>query len=256
MIDTVSPDQTSPLYVTLRRRSVEVFACMVAISLLLHVALSVFVLIPARNMVQGRQPLFVDLGSLPAPVPTPSSPPAEDDQLPPPAMPAAEPVPAAESDLPQTQQLRKTVDQTLQQAADKPEAVHQSSIGLGITSGYFGSFADGQNLKDEIREYYFALMRRINEVWWTHGMAGRSIRGATFVILVNHDGKLVGCDLMESTGNPQDDQLLVESLKLAEPLPPLPRSFVAPVFSAPIRFVPPLNLMSPGFMRSSVVPLR
>ncbi len=246
-------DQPVPTHTLLRqRKSIDIFVLMVVISLLLHGALSVFVLIPARSMVLGRQPLYVDLPSLPsAPAPAAAPEPAEHDETP-----APEPAPPEHRETPpsQAESLQHAVSETLKSAVVTPGAVHQSSIGLGITSGYFGSFAEGETLKEEIREYYFTLMRRINEVWWTHAAANPALRGASFILVISRDGKVVSCDLMESSGTPRSDQLLQETVKLAEPLPPLPASYPNQLFNAPIRFVPPLNLMLPAFLRKPVSP--
>lgn len=254
MTSTHPLDQQNPTEILLnRRKSLDFFAVMLVVSLLLHLCLSVFVLIPARTAVLGGHPLYVDLKSFSAPAsPSPASQPAADE----PSLPdTATPLP---EDIPQPQtasdQLQRDMAKSLLQAAQKPEAVHQSSIGLGITAGYFGSFAEGETLRSEIREYYFTLMRRINEVWWTHSTALPAVRAAAFAILINREGKVVACHLMESSGNPQYDQLLQESVKLAEPLPPLPASFVGDIFNAPIRFVPPLNLMQPGFLSKPAAP--
>lgn len=229
-----------------QRKYIDIFTCMLLISLLLHGVLSVFVLIPARTMVQGRQPLMVDLNSLPPSVAPGAEPLADESEAQP--EPASSP---AESQPPPTEAeaLRQSVAETLHQAAATPEVVHRSSIGLGITSGYFGSFAEGATLKDDIREYYFSLMRRLNETWWTHSASGAAVRSASFVLVVSRDGKVVACELLESSGNPEYDQLLRETVKLAEPLPPLPPSFPDRNFNAPIRFVPPLNLMLPALLR-------
>lgn len=258
MTDNMQTDQslsTFPIYSARQRKALEVFVCMLLISLLLHGALSVFVLIPARNMVQGREPIYVDLGAISPPsapvAPTAPTDPVDDEAEPVPETPVTDtPVPP----VTESERLQKTVSDTLQQAATTPEAVHQSSIGLGITSGYFGSFAEGATLKDDIREYYFSLMRRINEVWWTNNVSHTAFRGATLILVINREGKFVACELMESTGNPQNDKLLLESLKLAEPFPPLPASYVGATFNTPIRFVPPLNLMLPSFLRKPAAP--
>jgi TonB family protein len=115
-------------------------------------------------------------------------------------------------------------------------------------SGRFESFAEGVTLKDEIREYYFTLMRRINEVWWTSGLSGTNVTSTAAVnLMISREGKLLVCELLQSSGNPDQDRALVSAVKAAEPLPPLPRSYLQPTFSAPIRFMPPLRLMLPGF---------
>jgi len=240
--------QTVPPYnLPLKRTSLDVFICMLVVSMLLHIAMSVFILVPARNMVQGSQPIYVDLESMPSPPRQESSPAAAEPE------PSAEPEPLpleSPAETPtQAEELEKSVNSTRQEAAGKPEVVHRSSIGLGMTSGYFGSFAEGETLRPEIREYYFALMRRLNEAWWTQSESNPSIGAASFILVVNREGKVVACQPLKSSGNPHNDQMLIDAVKRAEPLPPLPESYSDHTFNTPIRFIPPLNLMLPGFLR-------
>jgi len=181
------------------------------------------------------------------------------------ASPVQEPTKAADSppaDLqtlpetfPEAARLDKAIESSLQKAVQTPDAVHESSIGLGMISGHFASFADGESLKDDIRVYYFSLMRRINEVWWMSGASKGSFTFAASVILhISRDGKVVACDLLESSGNREQDLVLLDSVKRAEPLPPLPASYPGKIFNAPIRFVPPLRLMFSGFPKKTVSP--
>ena len=119
-----------------------------------------------------------------------------------------------------------------------------------MISGHFASFAEGESLKDDIRVYYFSLMRRINEVWWLSGASKGSFTFAASVNLqISRDGKVISCELLESSGNREQDQALLDSVKRAEPLPPLPASYPSKTFNAPIRFVPPLRLMLPGLTK-------
>lgn len=236
----------------LQRKSLDIFICMLVISMILHVVISVFVLVPGRTMVQGRQPLYVDLGTMPAVSHPAKSVVAEEYE--PAEEPEAPPVENPAEPLSQAETLDKSVSETLRDAAGRPEVVHRSSIGLGITSGYFGSFAEGETLRPEIREYYFNLMRRINEVWWTRSASTPSLNGASFILVVNREGKVVACQPLQGSGDPRNDQVLMETVKLAEPLPPLPDGYPDRDFNAPIRFIPPLNLMLPGFMRKQTAP--
>jgi len=183
----------------------------------------------------------------PADVPPQEQPPQEESPL---SLP--EPLPTV---APATEKLEQAIDSSLRRAVQTPEAVHESSIGLGIISGHFASFAQGESLKDDIRVYYFELMRRINEVWWTTGAAkGSYVAAASVNLVISREGTVLGCELMESSGNREQDQALIESIKKAGPLPPLPRSFPQLTFNAPIRFVPPLRLMLPGFGNKAPLP--
>jgi TonB family protein len=154
---------------------------------------------------------------------------------------------AATEPAPAPSRLELAADRALQNAAQNPEAVHESAIGLGMLSGHFASFAEGASLKDEIREYYFILMRRINEVWWTSGVArGAFANAAAVTLIISRDGRIIGAELLDSSGSREQDTVLLEMVKGAGPLPPLPPSYRWPTFNAPVRFVPPLRLMLPG----------
>jgi protein TonB len=243
---------TSPNLLS-QRKGLDIFACMIVISLLLHASLSLVMLLPARGYAPEHPPLFVDLSSMAAaPASEPLAEPSPDE---PAESVPVEPAPPVEPPPPTAAEtLQNTVAATREQAAVQPEAVHQTAIGLGMTSGYFGSFAEGATLKDDIREYYFALMRRINEVWWTRSGASAFGKGASFVLFISRDGKVIDCRLLQSSGNRNQDTQLMEAVRLAEPLPPLPASYPDFVFNAPIRFVPPLQLMIPGLKPSLTPP--
>ena len=234
----------------LQRKAPEILACMLIISLILHGAIWSCILLPGRSMVQGRGALYVDLSSMTAPSPQPApSKPADTE----PAR-ETEPLPAEENiqSATESEAIESSSVHSTDETAGRPEALHSNSIGLGISSGYFGSFSEGESLKPEIREYYFALMRRINEVWWSRSAENPAMRGASFVLLIGRDGKIISCDPLAGSGNPGNDRALLQMVRLAEPLPPLPQSFTGQHFTAPIRFVPPLNLMLPGLARRPV----
>jgi len=232
-----------------QRRSIDIFVCTIVISLILHLVASTLLLFPGRYSVPSAAPLFVDLKNMVAPVEAPLQ-----EVQPPqgPTMPEPEPLPLA---TPEAAKMEQAIERSLQKAALSPEAVHESSIGLGMVSGHFASFAQGESLKDEIRVYYFELMRRINEAWWTTGAGKGSFTAAAAVnLVISRDGKVAGCELLESSGSREQDQALLESVKKAGPLPPLPQSFRQLTFNAPIRFVPPLRLMFPGAGKKTVSP--
>ena len=244
-------DQTEPSYPLLKqRRSVDIFACTVIISIILHIAVSTFLTLPGHFSGPASAPVFVDLNnmtSLPDTVENPVPDPPQADE---PAAPDQQPIPETS---PEVAQLDKAIESSLRKAVQAPDAVHESSIGLGMISGHFASFAEGESLKDDIRVYYFSLMRRINEAWWLSGAAkGNFISAASANISISREGKLLGCELLESSGSREQDLALLDSIKRAGPLPPLPPSFYGKVFNAPIRFVPPLRLMFPGFTKKPV----
>lgn len=246
-------EQADSTYTLLsRRRSLDIFVCMLVISLLLHIAMSTLFIIPGRNSTNGQRPLFVDLAAFqPESRPLTSSSPAE--------IPLQDPADSPDEPLPlepsRTDALQQAVESSLEKGAKSPEVLHENAIGIGMTSGYFGSFAEGETLRDDIRVYYFSLMRRINEAWWLQSGGNPSVaRHASLNLVVSRDGKIVACELMQSSGNHAQDQLLLAAVKKAEPLPPLPQTYTGTLFNAPIRFVPPLNLMLPDFLKKPLRP--
>jgi len=246
-------DQTEPSYTLLKqRRSVDIFACTVVISLILHIAASMLLSLPGHFSAPVSAPVFVDLQSMtssPASEEEPAQEPPRSDE---PAAPDLQTLPEPSSE---SAKLDKAIESSLRKAVQEPEAVHDSAIGLGMVSGHFASFAEGESLKDDIRVYYFSLMRRINEVWWLSGAAkGNFTYAASVNIHISREGKVLGCELLESSGSREQDQALLDAIKRAEPLPPLPQSFYGRVFNAPIRFVPPLRLMFPGLPKKMASP--
>lgn len=237
---TTEIEPSSPLL--RQRHSLDIFVCTIVISVILHLAASTVLLLPGRYSAAPAFPLFVELASMAEPAESPQQSPAQPEN---PPLPPPEVLPQA---TPESAKMEQAIASSLQRAVQTPDAVHESSIGLGIISGHFASFAQGESLKDEIRVYYFELMRRINEVWWTTGATkGSFVATAAVNIMISRDGTVVGCDLLESSGSREQDQALLESIKKAEPLPPLPQNFPQRTFTAPIRFVPPLRLMLPAF---------
>lgn len=235
-------DASTPLL--RQRRSLDILVCMLVVSLLLHLAASVIFVLPGRLSRTSSAPLFLDLQNLaesPPPAVSRSEEAVPDSKLPVPVADNAS-APTAES-----AKLEQAVAASLRNAQQATAAVHESSIGLGMLSGHFASFAEGATLKDDIRVYYFELMRRINEAFWTSGAAQGSMRNAASIrLIISRQGTVLDCELLESSGSREQDKVVLAAVKLAAPLPPLPQSYIWPTFDAPIRFVPPLRLMLPG----------
>ena len=235
-----------PLARTLTREPLcRLFGSLLAVSLLLHAAAGLYLLRPGRGKGMSAPSAFLDLEM--------AAPPAVKDAprqvTPVAAAPesAPAPAPAEETPTPELERLAARTEQARSAAGSEPAAVQRAAIGLGITSGYFGSFADGETLRDDVREYYFELLRRVNEVWWTAGSGhGERLRGASVSIAIGRDGRIAEKVLLQSSGNREFDQGLLQALERAVPLPPLPGSYDGEFFVAPLRFVPPLNLLGTG----------
>ncbi|HEY5974994.1 MAG TPA: TonB family protein [Geobacteraceae bacterium] len=223
----------------------DLFGRMLVASLLLHAVVTAFYLLPGRVVTSRGQFSFIDL-DLASPQQAPVLQRLQAMPSPPVQLPATVPVSpaAAPSEL---AKLAAAVDQARQDARQQPEAVQRTAIGFGMTSGYFGSFADGETLRDDIRNYYFDLLRKVNEAWWTEGVASPGwLRGATVNLVIDREGRLVTKVIIQSSGNREYDQALLAALDRAVPLPPLPVTYQGEQFMAPLRFVAPLNLMVPG----------
>jgi protein TonB len=164
------------------------------------------------------------------------------------APPAAATAPVAPPSPPTPyDELRDSVRAAQNEAETNPDALHEISFGLGMTSGYFSPLAEGKSLRPEIREYYLTMLRQINERWWRENRE-RTGRGgvAVFNVMIARDGTIIQQELARSSGNRELDDAMGRTLKAAGPFPPLPGNFRDDFFRAPLRFVPPLNLMAPA----------
>jgi protein TonB len=171
-----------------------------------------------------------------------------------PAAPPAEmPAPAEEAVLPPVEQgppappteaekLRQAAQDAVKSAPQQPEAMQKVSFGLGLLNGNFGTIADGRSLRDDMREYHLSLLKAINENWWKNGIKLEGMNSVVVNIVVSRSGEIINANIMQSSGNSAYDRTVVKSLMGAGPLPPLPSYFHSQVFTAPIRFNPPLTL--------------
>ena len=229
----------------------DLFGRMVAISLVLHVILSAILLSPNRNHMNIPPVSYLDLKNMQFREETTSTPPKaqQTDQraetlkevLPPPS----DSLTPTSTPLPETEKLQQDVRTSLANAEKNPESLQQSSLGLGLTNGYFSSIAEGESLRGDIREYYFSMLRGINEKWWLNkGSQQAGFRGVLVTIVVARNGAIIQKALVRSSGNPLFDKSIMQTIDAASPLPPLPESFKLDYFSAPLRFRGPLDLFT------------
>ncbi|MFZ3207532.1 MAG: cell envelope integrity protein TolA [Geobacteraceae bacterium] len=228
-----------------RRWARDFFGRMLVISLVMHAILSVILLSTRHATLKGPPVNYMELKDLILPdksdyiakqkAKSAEVIPEEPDETQPPA---AETHSAAE-------QLQQNVKQSLADAEENPDLLHEKSFSLGLTSGYFSSLAEGETLRDDIRDYYFSMLREINEKWWLNNKGNfGNVRGAIVEIVVGRNGMIVNKTLVRSSGNPSFDQAIFTTLEKANPLPPLPDNYQLPYFSAPLRFVAPLNFFT------------
>ncbi|TGU70825.1 TonB family protein [Geomonas terrae] len=222
------------------------FVLGLAASLFLHTVLAV-VLVGLPSGGGGAPPrpavTYVDLKSIPAPAapavkpqPEPTPQPMKSDEE---AEPLPETPPARE--LPQAaQQVASPVPPTPAQAAVEET---KSSFGMGLTKGFFKALSDGDSLRPDIKEYYQNVLQGVNEKWWLEQKDDK-VKTIVVNLMIDRSGRILGSNIMISSGNIVYDRAVQKMLESAGPLPPVPESYTADVFMAPIRLVPPLNLMS------------
>jgi protein TonB len=229
------PEPDAPAGFTLERR----FVRMVVASIVLHIILSTPFFIDGRWSSPPPAVPLVDLSLVQQPSsPAAAAPPQQEMVEPVPAQPAA---PAAEQQAPpvESHEQAPVADTT-------PALPEQTSFGLGMSRGYFKSIADGQTLRPDIRDYYFAMLKKINDSWWAHGTAQARngvVREPVIDVLVARNGEIVRKALLKSSGNPAYDREILSAVDAASPLPALPESYGGDFFEAPVRLVAPRGLM-------------
>lgn len=228
-----------PLY----RHAGNLFARTLTLSLALHLALAVVaVLLPGRvALFAPERIVMVDLSDASPQLPQvsrnttavqpPASPLQREMSLPSPTekiLPASPPTPVEEVSPP------------------PPPQAAGSSLSLGLTRGFFRSLADGETLRGDVRDYYFALVERVNEQWWSAG-GGTDVepgrREALVTITVRKSGEIFDVRLVKSSGNDEYDRMVIDAIQAASHLPPLPESYPGEFFQAPLRLMAPRGLL-------------
>jgi periplasmic protein TonB len=224
------------------------FALAIAASLLLHGVCSIVVIgLPAGS----SQPsvTYLDLSMAPqaaappmaAPAPHPKAQPAPLAEKPAPAEKAEIPEPARQAEQPKAVPDQPTAAPEVKRA---DEQLAHTTLGLGLTRGFFKSLGEGETLRDDVKEYYLGMLQGINEKWWMDKeLQKEGARPIIIALTIARNGAIVGCDILRSSGSVRYDKAVLAALNSAGPLPPLPPSYDMEFFQAPIRLVPPLNLM-------------
>ncbi len=228
-------------------KSGKYFGRMLGVSLFVHGIVFLLLLSPRHGQFAARPIAYLDL-SMTAPA-AEASRPAETKKTDTAHQEKAVPVPETAQPSAPTEfdRLQQSAREALETAAAKPEAVGQSSIALGITNGYFSSLAEGQTLHDDIRDYYFTILRAINEKWWVASESHASAyRRAMISVVIGRDGNVVKAEIRQGSGSYSYDKSLLKALEAASPFPPLPKQYRMGYFEAPLVFNPPLNLMGTG----------
>lgn len=218
------------------------FALGIAASVVLHLAAAAILLSLPQGPQMQQSVTYVDLANVqppPTAVPKDASPP--DPQLAEPEEPELSEEPAVKETAPeQTAQAQQPTPPTPPAAQELPK----TTLGIGLTKGFFETLGNGETLRDDIREYYLALLERVNQKWWMDPQVHQRVSAIVVDITVARNGEIVESRVLNSSGDRRYDRAVLAALASAGPLPPLPMSYQMEFFQAPIRLVPPLNLMA------------
>jgi protein TonB len=134
----------------------------------------------------------------------------------------------------------------VEEVSPPPPQTTDSSLSLGLTRGFFRSLADGETLRSDVRDYYFTLVERVNEQWWSVA-GGTDVepgqREALVTITLRKSGEIFDVRLVKSSGNDEYDRMIMDALQAASHLPPLPESYPGEFFQAPLRLLAPRGLL-------------
>lgn len=230
--------------------STNYFALGIAASVILHLICSVIIIGLPQGSSQKAAVTYIDLGlpqqaapmTSPTPrvapkaIPLPESPAVPEKALPP------EP---EQKPQPQPQEAKEVPPAATPQPAPAEEARSRTTLGLGLTKGYFKSLGEGESLRPGVKDYFLDMLQGINEKWWLdEKLDKRRVDPLVVNIVIARNGEIIGSEIMMSSGNPRYDRAVLAALNAASPLPPLPASYQGEYFQAPLRLVPPLNLMA------------
>ena len=216
----------------------------IVVSVTLHLACVYLLLsLPAGSPAPSPLVTYVDLNAALHPATTAVPP---KDMTPPVLPPEPQTLPQVPANPPQAQHLEAPPPQPAAvQAPQVEEQRTHTSLGLGLTKGYFKSLGEGETLREGVKGYYLEMLQVINEKWWMdQQLDKRRLAPVVANITVARNGAILDCTILRGSGNARYDKAVLAALAAASPLPPLPASFVGDSFQAPIRLVPPLNLMA------------
>jgi periplasmic protein TonB len=243
-------DALQPLAAVQQLKSSKYLALGITGSILLHLTCA-FVLLGQPTQAPAPPPsiTYVDLSAIkhPAPmvVPPQETAPPKIQEPQPLRQPVPQPVPLPKAE-PRLQQPEATSPQPATAQELKVEEPRSHTVmGLGLTKGYFKSLGEGETLREGVKGYYLEMLQVINERWWIDDRIDkRKVAPVIVNITIARNGEIINSSIIRGSGNLRYDRAVLASLAAASPLPPLPENYVGDFFQAPIRLVPPLNLMS------------
>jgi len=213
-----------------------------AISLMLHLLAVVFIIAAGSTgrstpVISGM--LVENVALSPA-----IHPPAPTETLLAAAPPEAEPQSDALPAEKQLQASNAAQPSPTKKASEEMKGLMASPLGLGMTYGYVSTLAEGNSLREDIREYYLELVEKINREWWkrAEGLKEPIRQDGIIELLLRPDGSIISQRMYQGTGSREADKILRDVIEAVSPLPPLPASFDQEMFMAPLRIKAPTNL--------------
>jgi len=210
-----------------------VAALSLVVSVALHLAAIALVLIAYREHSSLSAVTYIDIKNIASP---PSSPPmvqsypnshvGKNLEEPPPAAPPV------------------NQEAPLEQSKSAVQEIQSTNLGRGMMHGYFSSFAEGKNLRDDLREYYLMLLEKINERWWIKAGAVTETQAqdAVVVFVIGKGGEIVDLKIRRSSGSREVDRAITETIREMTPFPSLPGSYTLDEFLVPLKISAPLKL--------------
>jgi hypothetical protein len=218
-----------------------------ALSLALHIGAAIILIIAGSFSLKGRYPQNFSIQeielspTITTPAKTTATPPEQH-----PAMISTTPTAIREMDNVQEPATEQATIST--GSSEREGGLMSTSLGLGMTHGFFSGLSDGRTLRDDIRGYYFDMVAKINREWWDQaGLLKEPIRqDGFFELSIQRDGTLVSIRMLKGTGSSEADRLLAEIIRKASPLPALPSTYDQGMFQAPLRIKSPSFLFRLG----------
>ena len=127
-------------------------------------------------------------------------------------------------------------------SAETPGAAAQTEgAGAGVPGGVPGGTGGGGMANLRFSQYYQSIYAKVYQAWTLpeYVIEKEGSREAIVAITVQRDGKILSAIFEKTSGNQQFDASVMNAIKKANPLPPLPDDFRESVLEIGIRFIPP-----------------
>jgi len=126
-------------------------------------------------------------------------------------------------------------------SAETPGPVAQSEgAGAGVPGGVPGGTGGGGMANLRFSQYYQSIYEKVYQSWTLpeYIMEKEGSREAIVTIKVQRDGKILSAVFEKTSGNQQFDASVMNAIKKANPLPPLPDDFRESFLEIGVRFIP------------------